>query len=137
MADTIAGNEFLRMQNDAINRVRQMQRRADSFVAPKAPEQAAAPVIQQPAQPQRAQQSQQSQQSQRPQRPTGNTVQQAAPQTGGMLAGLSGGNSPISGILDSLFNGETDKLLILGLIWLLSKEKGDQMLIMALIYILM
>lgn len=146
MADIVTGNEFLRMQNDAVNRVKQMQQRADSFVKPAGPSmhtgRQTVPATHRPEPAHH-----------------GGTVHPAPagtqyPQTpahqqhgsssggsgGGLLSGLfggGGGNSPISGILDSIFNGETDKLLILGMIWLLSKENADQMLIMALFYILM
>lgn len=41
------------------------------------------------------------------------------------------------GFLSSLFGGDTDKMLILGLIMLLSREGADQMLLFALLYILM
>lgn len=43
----------------------------------------------------------------------------------------------IMSVLSSLFDGDTDKLLIMGLILILSKEKADQKLIMALLYILL
>lgn len=149
MADIVTGNEFLRMQNDAINRVRQMQQRADSFIPP-AP-QRAAPPAQQKAKPPAPLAGQASKSAaplsangqhhqhavQGPQNNPGGMLSGLLGGGSGMLGGLLGGKNGIGGILDNIFNGETDKLLILGMVWLLSKENADQMLIMALLYILM
>lgn len=46
-------------------------------------------------------------------------------------------NGGLMSTLSSLFSVDSDKLLIMGLILILSREKADQMLIMALVYILL
>lgn len=140
MADILTGNEFLRMQNDAVNRVRQMQQRADSFTKPSAPSTAAAaPETHSHDVPHREPGP-----GLHPHVPPPRTGNANAPlpapqekqQGGGLLGGLLGGDG-IGGILKNLFSGETDKLIVMGLILILSKEKGNQRLIMALVYILL
>lgn len=147
MADIVTGNEFLRMQNDAVNRVRQMQQRADSYVKPAPPPHRDIPAHPpEEVHPRHQAETLHHHENTPHSKPTGPASASSMESGSGGLLGsllggggglLGGGGSSITGILDSLFNGETDKLLILGLIWLLSKEKADQMLIMALFYILM
>lgn len=147
MADVLAGNEFLRMQNEAMSRVRQMQQRADSF-AQQTPfntphldgasvqrnnQVQASPSLPAKASPNGHPTSPRSLQSQGKEQPLSSLLGMGK----GLLGSILGEGNPISGLLGSLFGGESDKLLIMGMIYLLSKESGDQMLIMALFYILM
>lgn len=133
MADIVTGNEFLRMQTDAVNRVKQMQRRADSFVA--SPPAGETPRQEDhPSPPHHESRPKPFDHHQNVHSMPAPAVREHHVEP---MQLLGGGNNPITGILESLFGGESDKLLVLGLIWLLSKEKADQMLIMALFYILM
>lgn len=105
--------------NDALNRVRQMQRRADSYVPHSKPEVA----------------------SKKPPQTLPQEMRQHAEHTSHTQSmknsPTKASSNPISSLISSIFSGDSDKLLIMGLILLLSKEQGDQMLIMALLYILM
>lgn len=106
--------------NDAINRVRQMQRRADSYIPNSRPQ---APQMKQKPEPAPEKVNHQKEH-------TSHTPSMKNSPT-------KASSNPITSLISSIFSGDSDKLLIMGLILLLSKEQGDQMLIMALLYILL
>ena len=125
-------NEFMRQQQDAVERMREMSSRA----APIGTNQPMPPVppfvrVQQNRGGGRTQQSYQHNAEPQPDRRRG---AQKAVQNSGQSGGLFGGlNLPF---LDMLSN-EGDISLIIGLLLILMSEKADKKLLFALIYILM
>ena len=151
--------DFLVMQQEAIRRVRDMQRRAratleghgiplepggaDDFASPAAPP-APSPAPGGPRQTNAPTQRPSRAQTPNPHPPSspGRPAAQPAGPPGGAASGLQGLlGLPMSGVLSKLplFNLSLDseQLILLGMIYMLFRDKGDPWLMLALGYILL
>lgn len=138
--------ELMKMQQDAVRRVREMQRRTQAYAEASfrpAPQQAHRPggrlQFQPKGQPTPRQGRPAPNQSRSRPHPDRPQDRHAAPQNGGGGRQEEGTLNPGRAI-SRLLNGiqfDSDTIIILGLAWLLFKNGGSYKLILALLYILL
>ncbi|MEG0116334.1 MAG: hypothetical protein RR879_07465 [Hydrogenoanaerobacterium sp.] len=131
-----SGKDMARMQNEAAERVREMQERAKRVIGESKNAQqteakqqgreksftvttTAKPIIQVPKSYQEA----------------ANASDNKTENSGGILSGLFGGDSPLNGAMKAL-GIDSDKMIIIVLLLILLNNQADKKLILALCYIL-